>query len=168
MDIKTQNDARAALGQLTEDLHQVYEDVPNIDALVGNSMVQQSAYSLLDGINNYAQKVYGGLDESDDPLTDTQKKQMKEIAREVTDARKTIGETISAVEWSFPDLIVESLSESGNILGAAVDTVTRSAEGVVAGVLKQFSFGTWLLFIAAGLVAFFVITGRNPLTLFRR
>jgi hypothetical protein len=166
MDIQTQNQARGALGDLTEDLHSVYEDVPNIDALVGNSQLQASAYSLLDGINNYAQKVYGGLDESDAPITSTQKKQMKELAKEVTDARKMIGQTIADVSWSFPDLIVESLTDAGNLAGKVINTATESAGGIVGGILKQFSFGTWIFFILAGIVAFVVLTGRNPLSLF--
>lgn len=143
MDIVTNNDGRAAIGALTIDLNATYNNVPNIQALVGNDDLQQAAYGLLNTINNYAQRIYNQLTVSDDPLTPTQLNQIQLLQNQVIDARQTIGTTISDVSWSYPSLLMD-------VTQGIKNTISQAATAVGNAIPSPFNI-PWTYIIIAGI-----------------
>lgn len=150
--IQTQGDATNALTQLAFDITNTKTtQVPQIGVSSGifgflginspgSSDTRDAANSLLDQLAGYVQDMVSSLDGSDTPLTAQQIAKMKLIQSQVVDARATVQSTISDLDWSFGDLVSDSLSAARNIADQAVQGgakllgLTWTQVQIVAGV----------------------------------
>jgi hypothetical protein len=139
--IATQHDALVALNQLGLDVNAAAQNALTIGKMPvplgsifglgglgatspGADDTQQAALSLLTTIAQYILSVDATLTDDDTPLTDVQTQQMQELQREVLDARSTIGSTISDLNWTFGDLVNDTITSVQNLAGQAVGAVS--------------------------------------------
>jgi hypothetical protein len=131
--IQTQADARIALQQLANDIvNTANTQVPQIGVAdgglfgwlginnPGSAETRQAANDLLAQLGGYVQDMYASVDDSDVPLTVQQVAKMKLIQDQVADARDTVQSVISALDWSFGNLVVDSLAQARNLAAQAV------------------------------------------------
>jgi hypothetical protein len=155
--IQTQADAQIALQGLANDIiNTKTTQVPQIgvsDGLFGwlginspgSSETRDAANSLLDQLAGYVQDMYASLDGSDTPLTAQQVAKLQLIRSQVVDARSTVQSVISDLDWSFGQLVSDSLSAARNLADQAVQggakllgltwTQVQIVGGLVAGLL---------------------------------
>ncbi len=130
--IQTNADARIALQALANDIsNTTTTQVPQIGVSEGlfgwlginspgSTDVQNAAISVLNQLAGYVLDLYSQLDDSDTPLTANQIAHMKLIQKQVTDERVEVQSIISDLDWSFGDLVSDSLTAARNIADNAV------------------------------------------------
>lgn len=156
--IQNEADAQIALQQLANDIvNTANTQVPQIGVAdgglfgwlginnPGSAETRQAANDLLSQLGGYVQDMYASLDGSDTPLTAQQTAKMKLIQSQVADARDTVQSVISALDWSFGNLALDSLAQARNLADQAVEggskllgltwTQVRILGAVVAGVV---------------------------------
>ncbi len=153
--IATVGDAVDALGVVLNDLQSTKN---NVDAaansswwsmmIPGNGDLATQSYSLITQMTDYAGRILSeinGLDPST-PLTTQQIAQMKELQQEVIDGRKLIGQSISAVNWTF-----------GGIFADATTIIENTASQAVAGVSSTLGINWTAVMLVLGGVVIFLI-----------
>lgn len=156
--IQTQADARIALQALANDIsNTTTTQVPQIGAAdgglfgwlginsPGSTDTQNAAIALLNQLATYVLDLYSQLDDTGTQLTAQQVAKMKLIQSQVADARTTVQSVISDLDWSFGQLVSDSISAARNIAAQAVQggakflglswTQVEILGAIVAGVL---------------------------------
>lgn len=136
--IATNTDAQAALLGLANDITATETtQVPQIGTTSGlfgwlgisspgSGDTQQAALDLLNQLAGYVQDEYATLnDGSDRPLTSQEVAKLKLIQSQVLDARATVQSTISDLDWSFGDLVSDTISSAKNLADTAVNAVSK-------------------------------------------
>lgn len=131
--IQTQADARIALQSLANDIsNTTTTQVPQIGVSdgglfgwlginsPGSTDVQNAAIAALNQLATYVLNLYAELEDSATPLTAQQIAKMKALQSEVVDERSFVQSTISDLDWSFGDLVGDSISAARNIADKAV------------------------------------------------
>lgn len=131
--IQTQQDAIDALTQVAFDITATKTtQVPQIGVAEGglfgflginapgSAAVQQAANDTLDQLASYVQRLVGNFDTPTATLTAQQVAQMKLIQSQVVDARASVQSLISEMDWTFGDLVADSLTAARNLADKAV------------------------------------------------
>lgn len=131
--IQTQADARIALQGLANDIsNTTTTQVPQIGVSDGGLFgflginspgsvdVQNAAIDALNQLAQYVLNLYSQLEDVPTPLTAQQIAKMKALQSEVADERTFVQSTISDLDWSFGDLVGDSISAARNIAANAV------------------------------------------------
>lgn len=134
--ISTNADAQAALTQLAFDITATKTtQVPQIGTAdgglfgflglnsPGSSDVQAAANVLLDQLAGYVQDTFASVDDSDTPLNAQQIAKMQLTQSQVMDARSTVQSVISDLDWSFGQLVSDSLAAAANLADKATGAV---------------------------------------------
>jgi len=156
--IQTQDDATTALTQLAFDITAAKTtQVPQIGVAdggifgwlginsPGSAETREAADSLLDQLAGYVQDEVASFDDPAATLTAQQVAKMKLIRSQVIDARATVQSIISDLDWSFGQLLGDSLAAARNIADQAVQggakflglswTQVQILLGITAGVV---------------------------------
>jgi len=159
--IQTQGDAQTALQSLANDItNTLTTQVPQIGVAdgglfgwlginaPGSAETRAAADSLLNQLAGYVMDFYATLDDPAAPLTSQQVAKMKLIRSQVVDARATVQSVISELNWSFGDLVLDSLAAAREL-----------ADKAVQGGVNLLGLKWWQVEVLGGVVAAVVVYG---------
>lgn len=130
--LQTQGDGWNAVEQVLTDISTTAQQVSAassssnfITGFFGADTVSQTALSLLTQLSNAATAAAADLGgDPTAPLTAEQIARLQELQNEVISDRKLIGQAISSVDWTFGDLVSDSVTQAGNLASQAVAAVS--------------------------------------------
>jgi hypothetical protein len=127
--MRTNRQGRAVLGAIAQTLRIAYEQRLPFYSQVGAAGKQLAAAmkSRLDGINNYAQRVYAGVPDDDAPLTSLNQQKIALTLAQARDAANDIDETVrsqhlhlSDVAQGIADILTSLVKAALEALGSAI------------------------------------------------
>ena len=150
--MRTNRQGRAVLGAIAQTLRVAYEQRLPFYAQVGSAGRQLAAAmkSRLDGINNYAQRVYGLVPDDDAPMSDLLRNKIGLTLAQARDAANDIDEAVRSQQLSI-----------GDVAEGIADILTRLVEaalGAVGGALIPGGGAVprWVKIAVGGVVVLFV------------
>lgn len=136
--IQTNVDATIALNALAQDITNTETtQVPQIGVASsglfswlginspGSGDTQQAALDLLNQLAGYVMDEYAALAGPERPLTAQEVAKLKLIRDQVVDARTTVQSVISDLDWSFGQLVEDTLTAAGELADKTVQAVAK-------------------------------------------
>lgn len=137
--IQTNLDAQIALQSLANDITNTETtQVPQIGVPTsglfswlginapGSGETQDAAISLLNQLANYVTDEYSQLQGEERPLTAQEVAKLKLIRAQVVDARDTVQSVISDLDWSFGQLVEDTITAAGELADKTVNAVANA------------------------------------------
>lgn len=151
--ISTVGEGRAVLGEAARLLSQGYDRLGDIPAgFTDESSARESARSLLDQANDYAQRIYNSippvnLDTSLDP---TLKNQVAAALQSALRALSTVETVADETYWDFGASLSQVLSGVGSAAGSVTSPISSGILSLVWTAIK----GAWPLLVVGGILIY--------------
>lgn len=141
--MQTNRQARAVLGAVAGMLQTAYaQQLPTLARVSSAGRDLQAAMkSRLDGVNNYAQKVYAGLPNDDAPVSPANQKKIALTVAQARDAAKDIDDAVASQHLDIGQGLVDVLR-----------FLIAKALGAVGGALTPGGFPLWAKIAIGGVV----------------
>jgi hypothetical protein len=155
--MRTNRQGRAVLGAVAQTLRVAYEQRLPFYSQIGAAGKQLAAamQSRLDGINNYAQRVYAGVPDDDSPISSLNQQKIALTLAQARDAANDIDETVRSQHLHVSDVVEGAAGLLTEILTSLVKAALR---GVGGAILPTGNFPGWVK-IAVGGAAVLLVVG---------